>query len=191
LSRLGFRSVNTGGARISGMEFEAAGKGSVGKVEVTLLMGYTRTTPISTTPGEAYATSFGNPPVPISYSNTSYDTTDHILKYRVRSLFRSDIGLKWNKLSGGVSVRYNSHVRNIDKAFIDFDNPAFLPSGASGWMKTHTTGDWIVDARLGYQLTKQVKAAFIATNLSNEVYSIRPMAIEAPRSWQVQLAVDL
>jgi len=191
LAGLGFRSLNTGGARISGMEFEVAGKGTIGKMEFTLLVGYTRTKPISTTPNEPYALSLGNPPVPVNYRNTSYDTTDHILKYRVRSLFRSDLGLRWKKLSGGVSVRHNSHVRNIDKAFIDFDNPAFLPTNASGWMRDHTTGDWIVDMRIGYQLTPQVKAAFIGNNISNEVYSIRPMAIEAPRSWQVQLSVDL
>lgn len=191
LAGLGFRSVNTGGARVTGMEFEVAGKGSIGKLEITVLMGYTHTTPISTTPNEAYAFSSNANPVPISYRTASYDTTDHILKYRVRSLFRSDLGLKWKKFTGGVSVRYNSHVRNIDKAFIDFDNPAVLPTGAKGWMLTHTTGDWIVDARIGYQLTPQVKAALIAMNISNEVYSIRPMAIEAPRSWQVQLSVDL
>ena len=191
LAGLGFRSVNTGGARITGMEFEVAGKGNIGKLEITVLMGYTHTTPISTTPNEAYALSSNANPVPISYRTASYDTTDHILKYRVRSLFRSDLGLKWKKFTGGVSVRYNSHVRNIDKAFIDFDNPAVLPTGAKGWMLTHTTGDWIVDARMGYQLTPQVKAALIAMNISNEVYSIRPMAIEAPRSWQVQLSVDL
>lgn len=191
LAGLGFRSVNTGGARITGMEFEAAGKGTIGKVEFTLLMGYTHTTPVCTTPNATYATSLGNPPVPVGYRNTSYDTTDNILKYRVRSLFRSDVGAKWKQLSAGISIRYNSHVRNIDKAFVDFDNPLLLPSGAKGWMLTHTTGDWIVDARLGYQITPQVKVALIATNLSNEVYSIRPMAIEAPRSWQVQLAVDL
>jgi outer membrane receptor protein involved in Fe transport len=191
LAGLGFRSVNTGGARITGMEFEIAGKGSIGKLEMTVLMGYTHTTPVTTTPNEPYAVSLGNPPVPIGYRNTSYDTTDHILKYRVRSLFRSDLGLKWKKFSGGVSVRYNSHVRNIDKAFTDFDNPAFLPTGSKGWMLDHTTGDWIVDARLGYQVTPQVKAAIIGMNISNEVYSIRPMAIEAPRSWQVQLSVDL
>lgn len=191
LAGLGFRSFNTGGARITGMEFELAGKGSIGKVGITALMGYTHTTPISTTPNEAYATSLGNPPVPVSYSNTSYDTTDNILKYRVRSLFRADIGLKWRRLSGGASIRYNSHVRNIDKAFVDFDNPALLPTDVTGWMRTHTTGDWIVDARLGYDITPQVKAAIIGTNIGNAVYAIRPMAIEAPRGWQIQMSLDL
>ena len=189
---LGFRSLNTGGARVTGFELELAGKGSIQQVEVTILAGYTHTTPVSTTPQEVYAVSANIvDPVSLSYASTSSDTTGNILKYRVRSLFRADIGLKRKKLSGGMSVRYNSHVRNIDKAFVEFDNPFLLETGVTQWMKDHTTGDWIVDARLGYQITPQVKAALIATNLSNEVYSIRPMAIEAPRSFQVQLAVDL
>jgi len=49
----------------------------------------------------------------------------------------------------------------------------------------------VVDARVGYQLTPQLKASIIASNISNEVYSIRPMSVEAPRSWQVQLTAEL
>jgi hypothetical protein len=159
-----------------------------------LLLGWTHTTPVSTTPDEPYAYSVPNfgQPLPVSYSNSSYDTTDNILKYRVRDLVRSDIGVVWKQLSAGFSVRYNSHVRNIDRVFVDLDagppSPDILPVGASEWMRTHTTGDWLVDARLGFKLTSQLKASVIVSNLSNEVYSIRPMSIEAPRSWQIQLA---
>ncbi len=191
---LGFRSVNTGGARITGAEIEAAGKGRIGAVEIGLLMGWTHTTPISTTPDEPYAYSVPTlgSPQPVSYSNTSYDTTDNILKYRVRDLFRGDVSLGWKRFSAGVSVRYNSHVRNIDKVFVDFDkgppSPDILPVGAKEWMETHTTGDVLVDARVGARLTDQLKVSVIVSNLSNEVYSVRPMAIEAPRSWQIQLA---
>jgi outer membrane receptor protein involved in Fe transport len=191
---LGFRSVNTGGARITGAEVEVAGKGKLGAVEISLLLGWTHTTPVSTTPDEPYAYSVPNfgQPLPVSYSNSSYDTTDNILKYRVRDLVRSDIGVVWKQLSAGFSVRYNSHVRNIDRVFVDLDagppSPDILPVGASEWMRTHTTGDWLVDARLGFKLTSQLKASVIVSNLSNEVYSIRPMSIEAPRSWQIQLA---
>ena len=191
---VGFRSVNTGGARITGYELEVAGKGKIGPMDITILAGWTHTTPVSTTPSEpyAYGVPFGNETIAIRYSNTSYDTADNILKYRVRDLFRSDVGLGWKKFTGGVSVRYNSHVRNIDKAFVDFDagppGPDILPVGVKGWMETHTTGDWLVDARFGYKLTEQLKATVIVSNLSNEVYAVRPMAIEAPRSWQIQLA---
>jgi outer membrane receptor protein involved in Fe transport len=58
-------------------------------------------------------------------------------------------------------------------------------------MRTHTTGDWIVDARIGAQLTDEVRVMFIVNNLGNEVYSLRPLAIEAPRSMQVQLSMVL
>ncbi|HRT53506.1 MAG TPA: hypothetical protein P5291_05455, partial [Flavobacteriales bacterium] len=64
-------------------------------------------------------------------------------------------------------------------------------TGVSRWMQDHTTGTWVVDARVGYQLTPQLKASIIASNISNEVYSIRPMSVEAPRSWQVQLTAEL
>lgn len=194
LGGLGFRSVNTGGARITGYELEAAGKGRIGKVELTLLLGYTHTKPVSTTPDEAYAYSipFAGQSRPMSYSNTSYDTTGNILKYRITDLFRSDLGLAWKRFTGGISVRYNSHMRNLDKVFIDFDSgppaPDVLPTGVTQWMKDRTTGDWIVDARVGCKLTSQLKLSVIANNLNNAVYAVRPMAIEAPRSWQVQLA---
>jgi outer membrane receptor protein involved in Fe transport len=69
----GFKSINTGGARITGGELEVAGKGKLGNVELTLLMGYTHTLPVSTTPNEAYAFSHttANTDEPVSYANTA------------------------------------------------------------------------------------------------------------------------
>jgi iron complex outermembrane receptor protein len=194
LGGLGFRSVNTGGARITGFELELAGKGRIGPVDLTMLFGYTHTKPVSTTPDEAYAFSipFAGQSRPMSYTSTSYNTEGNILKYRITDLFRSDLGLGWKRLTAGVSVRYNSHMRNIDQVFIDFDKgppaPDVLPTGVTQWMKDRTTGDWIVDVRTGFKLTEQLKLSVIANNLGNTIYAVRPMAIEAPRSWQVQLA---
>jgi outer membrane receptor protein involved in Fe transport len=190
----GFKSINTGGARITGGELEVAGKGKLGNVELTLLMGYTHTLPVSTTPNEAYAFSHttANTDEPVSYANTSSNTEDNVLKFRVEDLFRSDVGASWKRFSGGVSVRYNSHVRNIDQAFLVFEQLGALGDvGIAEWMATHTTGDWITDVRVGFDLTKQLKASFIVNNFSNEVYAIRPMAIEAPRNFQVQMALEL
>ena len=190
----GFKSINTGGARITGAEVEVAGKGNVGPVELRLLLGYTHTLPISTTPGEAYAYSISTTGMEqaVSYLSTSSYTKDYILKFRVQNLFRSDLGATWKRISGGVSFRYNSHVRNIDQAFITFEQMGQLGDiGIEQWMATHTTGDWITDVRVGYALTEQLKVSFIVNNLSNEVYAIRPMAIEAPRSFQVRLTYAL
>ncbi len=194
----GFMSVNTGGARITGTEVELAAKGKAGQVELHMLLGYTHTLPVSTTPTEAYASSVSSAGQvePVSYASTSYYTGENILKFRVQHLFRADVGAAWKRLSGGVSLRYNSHVRNIDKAFgqlaqVPVPNNPLRNIGVEQWMDGHTTGDWISDVRLAFALTPQLKAALLVSNLTNEVYAIRPMAIEAPRSFRIQLALDL
>lgn len=191
---LGFKSVNTGGARVTGYEVELMGRGTMGQVELTVLMGYTHTKPISTTPDQVYATPINAASIPYSYNTTSYDTTDRILKFRIQDLFRSDVQVGWKRLQAGFSVRYNSHVRNIDNVFVQLDEaqgPLSLPTGVGEWMRTRTTGDWIVDARLGAQLSEQLRVMLIVNNLGNEVYALRPLAIEAPRSVQVQMSMSL
>jgi outer membrane receptor protein involved in Fe transport len=195
---MGFKSVNTGGARVRGFEIEATGKGKIGPVGIALLAGYTSTDPVSTTPDHVYAQP-ADVPIQIigesTYTNTSHDPSSRTLKFRIARTFRADVQLDHKKVFAGVSVRYNSHVRNIDKAFIDIDagppSPDFLLSGITGWMATHRTGDTVVDVRAGLQLTEQVRAAFIVNNLTNLVYALRPLAVEAPRSMQVQLSYSL
>lgn len=199
---LGFKSVNTGSARVSGYEIEITGKGNIGNLEIGLLGGWTATTPISTTPDQVYAEPVPGPILPgqttpysiipaPTYRNTSFNTEGDILKFRIRNTFRADVQLTYKRVFGGVSVRYNSHVQNIDKAFIDLDDDGVLPTGVHDWMDTHRTGDTILDVRLGLNFTEQVRAAFIVNNLTNELYSMRPLAIEAPRSMQVQLSYSL
>lgn len=192
---LGFKSVNTGGARVTGYELELAGKGSFGQLEVAVLMGWTSTKPISTTPDEIYATASFAGSQPYSYNTTSFDPSEGILKFRIQDLFRSDIQFEYKRVSAGFSVRYNSHVRNLDKIFVDLDEsplPQFsLPSGVGNWVRTHKTGDTLLDVRAGVKLSEQTRISFIVNNLSNEVYSLRPLAIEAPRTFQVQLMVNI
>lgn len=191
---LGFKSVNTGGARVTGYELELAGKGTIGAVELSCLAGYTHTLPVSTTPGQVYATSPepNSLSPPSTYLNTSYDTTNDILKFRIQRLFRMDLQAQYKRVFIGGSVRYNSHVRNIDNAFIELDDlNGILDTGVRQWMEAHTTGDWIADARIGMDLTPQIRAALIVNNLTNRSYSLRPLSIEAPRSMQVQVALNL
>jgi iron complex outermembrane receptor protein len=199
---LGFKSVNTGGARVSGYELELTGKGKVGAVELMALIGWTSTLPVSTTPDEVYAEPIPGPIFPgtnepfilvppSTFANTSFNSTDNILKFRVQDLFRTDVQATYKRLMLGVSVRYNSRVQNIDKAFVDLDDDGLLPTGIRSWMERPGSGDTIMDARIGYNISKETRVAFIVNNLTNEVYSIRPLAVEAPRSMQVQLTVDI
>lgn len=189
---LGFKSVNTGGARVTGFEFELAGKGKIGAVEISTLMGYTSTLPVSTTPDLPYATSTpGSSFAPSTYTNTSFDTSGNILKFRIRQLFRADLQAEYKRVFIGGSVRYNSHVRNIDVAFVKLDDQGLLDTGVRQWLAEHRTGDVVVDGRAGVQLSDQVRASLIVNNIGNRSYSLRPLAIEAPRSVQVQLSVNL
>ncbi|MBL7953351.1 MAG: TonB-dependent receptor [Flavobacteriales bacterium] len=190
---LGFKSVNTGGARVTGYELELTGKGRIGAVEIATLMGFTNTLPISTTPHQQYAnSSTGSYFAPATYANTSYDTTGNVLKFRIRQLFRADVQVDYKRIFVGGSVRYNSHVRNIDVAFVSLDDlSGILDTGVRKWMESHTTGDVIVDGRVGLELTDQLRAALIVNNIGNRSYAMRPLAIEAPRSMQVQLSMNL
>lgn len=189
----GFKSVNTGGARVTGYEFELVGKGNFGAVEISTLMGYTHTLPISTTPDQVYAQpAFPTSTFPPStYTNTSYDPSDNILKFRVQHLFRADVQADYKRFFIGGSLRYNSHVRNIDQAFVTLDDNGLLKTGVHEWMLTHTTGDWIVDARVGLTFIEKIRVAFLVNNLTNAEYALRPLAIEAPRSMQVQMSMNL
>lgn len=187
---LGFRSVNTGDATVSGYEFEVAGKGKIGAWEVMVLGGYTHTDPVSTTPDEVYAEPpFASSTFPAStYANTSSNTDDNVLKYRIEDLVRFDLQLNKKKWGFGFSTRYNSHVRNIDLAFISLDESGLFSTGVAQWQAEHTTGDLLFDARVSRKLTDQIKLAFIVDNLTNEVYAIRPLYIEAPRTFTFRLS---
>jgi outer membrane receptor protein involved in Fe transport len=159
-------------------------------------MGYTHTMPVSTTPDQPYSTDVpsGSTWPEATYRSTSYDPTDNILKFRIQNLFRGDVQGTWKRWMAGVSVRYNSHVRNLDKIFVDLDTsppPLQLQTGVEGWMETHRSGDTLVDVRLGYDLSDEVRIAALVNNLTNEVYALRPLSIESPRNVQVQLTMDL
>ena len=189
---LGFRSVNTGKARVSGFELEAAGRGKIGDWELMLLAGYTHADPITLDPDFVYAESApANPPQPqfpaSTYANTSYDPSGNTLKYRVEDLFRSDLQANKDKWGFGISVRYNSHVRNIDLAFISLDESGLFPTGVEQWMEEHTTGDLLMDLRIQRKLSEEIDLAFIIDNVTNEVYSVRPLFIEAPRTFNFRL----
>ncbi|MBK9626517.1 MAG: TonB-dependent receptor [Flavobacteriales bacterium] len=201
----GFKSVNTGGARVSGFELELAGKGQLGPVELSALIGYTSTNPVSTTPDQVYADPVPGPPLPFppgnttpsilipasTFTNTSYDPANNILKFRIQQLFRMDLQAEYKRFFLGGSVRYNSHVRNIEQAFIELDDNGLLQTGVREWMDTHRSGDTILDGRIGLTFPGGIRAAFIVNNLTNRSYSMRPLAIEAPRSFQVQLGLDI
>jgi hypothetical protein len=99
LPKIGFKSLNTGKARIQGVEFSVMGGGNIGDHEFQLLAGYTYTNPITLTPEYNYglAEEGSNLVTASNYLSTSSDTTNYILKYRLQHLVRGDILWKYKQ----------------------------------------------------------------------------------------------
>ena len=180
---LGFMSVNTGGSKVTGGEISINGRLQMDRVRIDVLTGYTYTNPVSTTPGDNY-----NPDSTSNYAATYYgtrhDTTGLILKYRSPHVFRFDAQVSGAKWFGGLSVRYQTNLRNFDQAFISFEeNPAIsgINWGARDWLERNPSLPWIIDARFGREWSNGHKVTLVMNNITNEEYAIRPMAMEAPR----------
>lgn len=183
----GFKFVNTGNTRVKGYELSLMGNGKLtNKIELNLLLGYTYVLPQTQNANEVFATD--NPadgiiPTELTYVNTSTDTTDNILKYRFRHLFKIDVEAIYKKrFSIGGSMRFYSFMENIDKTFYDLDQPYLLPTGIVEYREVNNSGSMVFDARVGFSINSHFSVSVISNNVANLEYSLRPLKIEAPRT---------
>ena len=189
---LGFRSLNTGEARVRGMESTIIANLEKQKTSIDFMLGYTYTEPITLTPEQAYIEYTSSSLPDPTFINTSSDPSNNILKYRMQHSVRGDISVDLSKLHFGISGRYNSFMQNIDKIFEDLDSDPTLPSslkietGLTEWRRENNKGDAIFDVRVGYHLTENSKISLIINNALNRSYAIRPLVVEAPRLMQIQ-----
>lgn len=197
---IGFKSLNTGGAKVQGAEVSVLGSGTIRKIRFDVLAGYTYTKPVSTTPDYVYAQTIQTPGTIVigefaqaSYQTTGENISNNILKYRMQHLIRIDVGVTKGNFNSGVSFRANSHMQNIDKAFSQLENyfPTEFNPGIIPWRANHTKGDFVFDARIGYTFSDKHKIALIMNNVLNREYAIRPLAIEEPRLTMVQYTLSL
>jgi len=187
----GFKSVNIGNTQIDGLEFSIAGEGSIGKTKIQILGGYTYTNPIIDDVNYVYdqfIESYDSDSIPqyapISYLTTSSDTSG-ILKYRYKHLFKFDINLERNRFSSGLSMRFNSRMENIDKAFIE---PLFdLYLGTTNAWENLNRDLLMLDFRIGYDLTEDTRILFNVDNIFNSEQSLRPASLSAPRTFSLLL----
>ncbi|OFY84050.1 MAG: hypothetical protein A3F72_11765 [Bacteroidetes bacterium RIFCSPLOWO2_12_FULL_35_15] len=185
----GFKFVNTGDTRIRGLDASLVGEGKITKdFKIDIIAGYTYTLPQSINPNNVFATD--SLPNKMTYINTSTDTTNNILKYRFQHIAKVDMQLSYKMFSIGGSWRYYSFMKNIDYAFYYFDQH-ILPSGIKKYRKEHNKGTQIIDARIAYNITKKLKAAIVVNNVMNQSYSLRPLKIESPRTFSIQLLLKV
>lgn len=139
----------------------------------------------------------------LTYSSTSSSTEGDILKYRYKHLFKIDLSARYKKIEPSFSLRYNSFMENVDNLFesgaLNADvNDLFTLAGtqiADMGIKNSRAdkkdGDLIIDVRMGYHISDEVKVSFIVDNVLNTEYQPRPAAIGAPRSYTLQFNIHL
>ena len=179
LSQLvGFRATNAEKARITGLEFSFNSQGKIGEVELTSLLGYTYMNPISLNQDPTYRISFS-------------DSTSNMLKYRFKHLVKMDIQATYKKFSLGISLRYNSFMKNIDLMFeepiLTDAGQQFILPGLKEYRKNNSSGALVFDSRFIYHITKEMKLNLIVNNLFNAEYVSRPADLQAPRNFLLQL----
>jgi iron complex outermembrane receptor protein len=175
---VGFQAQNAEQAFIGGAEFSFNSMGKIGEVDLTTLLGYTYMYPISLNKDSIYKLSFSDP-------------TTNMLKYRFNHMAKADIQATYKAYSIGVSSRYNSYMRNIDRVFEDGVLGQELLVGMAHYRSIYNKGIAVFDARFGYQVNDAIKVNFIANNIFNKEYVSRPGDVQAPRNFIVQMQLAL
>jgi outer membrane cobalamin receptor len=186
--KLGFKFFNTGKSRIWGIDATLFMQYNIKKgISLSLIGGYTYSMPQTLEPHKVYGHDDNGP---LSYSGTASDTTDNILKYRIRHTVKIDLNVDIKNFYFGFTTRYYGPMENIDQFFLtlDYFNLAF--HGMNNFMQSQNNGSVVLDARVSYRV-KKFKFAFIIDNLLSTTYSVRPMGVSAPRLTTFQVSYKL
>ncbi len=178
----GFQSFNVGKTKIDGLDFSLGGQGKIGAIDLKVLAGYTLMNPVSLEPDKVYAYDLGAPAKGLTYSNTSSNKDGNFLKYRYKELGKLDVQVGYKKYSMGVSMKYNSYMKNVDTVFV-----TNLVLGSQQAREENIAGDFIWDLRFGYELNKHVKINAIINNLFNHIMTTRPADIRQIRLTMLQV----
>jgi outer membrane receptor protein involved in Fe transport len=178
----GFQSQNIGGTSIRGLEATIAGRGNLFGAPTNVLAGYTFIDPrfLEFDPNYEGLLPPQMTQAQLNAFNSSID--ENILKYRNRHTFKFDMESKFGQFSAGLAVFYSSHMDAIDRIFEVLVVPGlreFREQNDNGWSN--------VGIRLGYSFDDKKKISFLANNLFNEAYSVRPGLLEMPRNFTVRL----
>lgn len=184
---IGFRSENVSRARIAGFELGWLGEGSLSEnTDMRFYGGYTYVYPADLTAdtllakGDVFADRFIN-----DFLVRNNENVDGLLKYRYRHMVKADVEFDWKQFTFGFDTRFYSYIENIDQIFL-----IFIPDIAEYRENESRTGNWVFGLRLGYQVNDMINVRFIANNILNREYYIRPAKLEQPRNYLMQLSFN-
>ncbi len=195
----GFKFLNTGKSRITGIDISVTGKALLGdNINLTSMFGYTYILPKTLEPDFVFAHDY-NPggATTFSYRTTSVDPGKSILKYRFLHTVKADFQLDFKNSSAGVSFKYFSKIENLDKAIAEFEQATINTGGSlqpvkyMNYFYHHNNGNIIFDFRISHTFNGKHKFSIICDNLLNRWYSLRPLKAEPMRKIMVQYALKI
>ena len=182
-STIGFKSFNIGETEIKGIDFSSGFEGKFAGILWQGMLGYTYTIPVIL--DENYVFALDSLRGPQNFRNTSSDSLN-ILKYRFEHQIKIDLQASYKRFELGISWRYNSQIRNVDRAFIDGIIAKFVPGIQEA--RNELRGNNIVDFRASFKINKNLKIALIINNLLNSETMFRPADLGPPRMTMLQLS---
>lgn len=201
---IGAQFQNVSKAQIYGAEVSTGGEYTFDKnTRLTYTLGYTYTEPRDARYRERNAEedAYTDPLQMKQKSNRS-----PYLKYRQKHSAKGSIDFHWKRITLGTNLAWRSKTEAVDYFILDERSKAqpdlmdYIRDVALGdvagenmaayWAR-HNTGIFTMDLRLGIKATKEVGFQFLIDNLLNSEYSLRPMAVAAPRTFVVKLDLTL
>lgn len=183
--RLLFQSQNVGDTDIKGFEITNQSKIDLGRSIILISGGYTYLDPRFV----EWDTSGKNVPInrldqATQGQRNAFASTskDNILKYRSRHLLRCDLEYQYRDFFIGANYNYASHMEAVDWLF---EVDLFI-KGAKSFRQKYNKGYQVLDLRMGYRLGK-VNLQLNLANAFNEIYSLRPGLLEAPRNLSARM----
>ena len=182
-----FQSLNVGDTEIKGIDISIGGQGEIKGAEISLIGGYTYIDPkyVEFDPaGNNGGPNVYDPATETGLFNAATSSSDeNILKYRFRHTFKLDAQVSIKKFTFGGSYSYNSFMEAVDALF---ELPVPI-QGLKDYREENNQGISVLDLRLGYNFTKNIKLSVLAKNVLNNEYIRRPAYIEAPRSFTARV----
>ncbi len=195
----GFKFVNTGASRVTGIDFSLTGQARFSRhTTLNVMAGYTYVHPVTLEPGKVFAHDF-NPggQTAFSYNTTSVNPASRILKYRFLHTAKLDLELDFHRFAIGTSMRYFSKIVNLDKAIFDFEDVTLATGGTlqailyRNYYYHHNNGNMVWDVRFSYDLSKSSKISLLSNNITNRMYSLRPLKAEPLRTITLRYSLSL
>jgi len=188
----GIQAHNIENAQIFGYEFTFGGRGKIGPVGLSVSAGYSynfgSSLPSNDTShytlGNFFRDAFVYNVKRVSDPNS--EAYKHLLSYRARHLFRSDIELKYWKFYLGTTITYASEPELVPGTILLAVRYISGNETYPNYFAAHAKGDVTADVRAGYTVNKHFEVAFIVKNVANRYYMLRPGRPEPIRNYTMQ-----